>query len=113
VLLARVRPNEDISLAIEEICSRHGIESADVYGIGSLNEVRFADGTRVDSHATEVLIRQGSVRSAGSRPRARLSIDVVDMEGAIFSGELVHGDNPVCVTFELVIEEADQGPKAR
>ena len=113
VLLARVRPNEDISLAIEEICSRHGIESANVYGIGSLNEVRFADGTRVDSHATEVLIRQGSVRSAGSRPRARLSIDVVDMEGAIFSGELVHGDNPVCVTFELVIEEADQGPKAR
>jgi hypothetical protein len=29
------------------------------------------------------------------------------MEGAIFSGDLVHGDNPVCVTFELVIEEAD------
>lgn len=108
VLLARVRPNEDISLAIEDICARHGIESANVYGIGSLNEVRFIDGTRVDSHATEVLIREGSVRSAGGRPRARLSIDVVDMEGAIFSGALVHGDNPVCVTFELVIEEAEQ-----
>jgi hypothetical protein len=62
----------------------------------------------VESHATEVLIREGSVRSLGGRPRARLSIDVVDMEGAMFSGSLVHGDNPVCVTFELVIEEADQ-----
>ena len=107
-LLAKVRPNQDISLAIEDICRRHGIESANVYGIGSLNEVRFVDGTRVDSHATEVLIREGSVRSAGGRPQARLSIDVVDMEGAIFSGSLVHGDNPVCVTFELVIEEAEQ-----
>jgi predicted DNA-binding protein with PD1-like motif len=108
VLLARVRPNQDISLAIEEICAGHGIESANVYGIGSLNEVRFADGSRVDSHATEVLIREGSVGSRGGRPQAWLSIDVVDMEGAIFSGDLVHGDNPVCVTFELVIEEADQ-----
>jgi predicted DNA-binding protein with PD1-like motif len=106
-LLAKVRPNQDISLAIEEICARHGIASASVYGIGSLNEVRFADASRVDSHATEVLIREGTVRSAGGRPQARLSIDVVDMEGAIFSGDLVHGDNPVCVTFELVIEEAD------
>jgi hypothetical protein len=26
------------------------------------------------------------------------------MKGAIFSGELAEGDNPVCVTFELVIE---------
>jgi hypothetical protein len=29
------------------------------------------------------------------------------MDGAITSGELVHGDNPVCVTFELVIEAAE------
>ncbi|PVE21782.1 DUF296 domain-containing protein [Microvirga sp. KLBC 81] len=104
VLLAKVRPNEDISLAIEEICSRHGIGRANVHGIGSLNEVRFTDGSRVESHATEVLIREGGVESAHDRLRARLKIDVVDMDGRIFSGELVHGDNPVCVTFELVIE---------
>jgi hypothetical protein len=30
------------------------------------------------------------------------------MEGQLFSGELVHGDNPVCITFELVIEAVDQ-----
>jgi predicted DNA-binding protein with PD1-like motif len=104
VLLAKVRPNEDITLAIEAICSRHGIKAANVYGIDSLNEVRFTDGTHVDSHATEVLIRKGRVVSVDGLPRASLDIDVVDIEGRIFAGEIVRGDNPVCVTFELVIE---------
>lgn len=103
-LLAKVRPNEDISLAIERICASHGIGAAHVFGIGSLNEVRFADGSRVESHATEVLIRKGGVKSADGELRALLDIDVVDMNGSIFSGEIVRGDNPVCVTFELVIE---------
>ena len=104
VVLAKVRPNQDISVAIESICSGYGIGRANVYGIGSLNGVRFTDGSQVRSHATEVLVRHGTVDGKGSRPQARLAVDVVDMEGAISSGELVHGDNPVCVTFELVIE---------
>jgi predicted DNA-binding protein with PD1-like motif len=103
-LIAKVRPNEDISLAIEEICLRQGITRANVYGIGSLNGVRFVDGTQVGSHATEVLIREGRVENAGGQVRARLAIDVVDMKGVISSGEILRGDNPVCVTFELVIE---------
>jgi predicted DNA-binding protein with PD1-like motif len=107
VLLAKVRPNEDISLAIEGICSRQEIERAYVHGIGSLNGVRFNDGRRVEAYATEVLIHEGRVESVHGRPRASLRVDVVDMEGQIFSGGLVHGDNPVCVTFELVIEEVE------
>lgn len=104
VLLAKVRPNEDISLAVEELCSRHGIARARIHGIGSLNEVRFTNGAHVPSHATEVLIREGRVESAGGGLQARLLVDAVDMAGAIASGELVRGDNPVCVTFELLIE---------
>ena len=103
-LLAKVRPNQDISLAIEEICLRHRVTSANVYGIGSLNGVRFVDGARVDSHATEVLIRAGRIESEDGQIRARLTLDVVDMDGMISSGEITRGDNPVCVTFELVIE---------
>ena len=103
-LIAKVRPNQDIILAIEDICSRYGIVKANVYGIGSLNEVRFVDGTRVNSHATEVLIRHGGVESGDGQAHARLVVDVVDLEGGISSGEIVRGDNPVCVTFELVIE---------
>jgi predicted DNA-binding protein with PD1-like motif len=104
VLLAKVRPNEDISLAIEEICKRQGIADAHVYGIGSLNGVRFASGIHVNSHATEVLIHHGRVESVDGQLRAQLIVDVVDMKGDIFSGTLIRGDNPVCVTFELVIE---------
>ncbi|EIM29913.1 PCC domain-containing protein [Microvirga lotononidis] len=104
VLLTKVRPNEDISLALEQICSRHGITKARVHGIGSLNGVRFADGSRVESHATEVLIREGEVELSHDRLRGPLHVDVVDPDGRIFSGDLVHGDNPVCVTFELMIE---------
>jgi predicted DNA-binding protein with PD1-like motif len=104
VLLAKVRPNEDISLAIEAMCSQHGVKAANVYGIGSLNEVRFTNGTRVESHATEVLIRRGRVANVDDQPRAALHIDVVDMQGNISDGEIVRDDNPVCVTFELVIE---------
>jgi hypothetical protein len=44
------------------------------------------------------------VVSVDGLPRASLDIDVVDIEGRIFAGEIVRGDNPVCVTFELVIE---------
>jgi predicted DNA-binding protein with PD1-like motif len=103
-LLAKVRPNEDISVAIEAICAGNGIAAAKVHGIGSLNEVHFVDGTYVASHATEVLIRDGRVGTEDGRPRARLDIDVVDLHGRVFSGELVRGDNPACITFELVIE---------
>ncbi|WP_457094274.1 PCC domain-containing protein [Microvirga sp. P5_D2] len=108
VLLAKVRPNEDISVAIENICSRRGITTANVHGIGSLNEVRFIEGGRVESYATEVSINMGRVETVQGRLTASLQIDVVDMEGQVFSGKLAREDNPVCVTFELVIEELSQ-----
>ena len=108
LLLAKVRPNEDINTAIEAICSDHEITRANVYGIGSLNEVRFNDGRRVEAHATEVLIREGKVEEVHGQPRASLLIDVVDLGGHVYSGQIVHEDNPVCITFELVIEELDQ-----
>jgi len=106
-LLAKVRPNQDISLTIEEICLRHGIARANIYGIGSLNGVRFVDGTWVESHATEVQIRNGCFGTHDEQERAGLTLDVVDMDGVITSGEIVRGDNPVCVTFELVIKPVE------
>ena len=110
-IVAKVRPNEDICSAIAEICAREGIATAAIHGIGSLNGVRFADGTSVESYATEVLVREGRVDSL-SADAVRLDIDVVDIDGGIWSGTLVPGQNPVCVTFELVIESLDerQGP---
>jgi hypothetical protein len=35
-----------------------------------------------------------------------LDMLVVDMNGRAHEGRLVRGDNPVCITFELVLEAA-------
>jgi hypothetical protein len=102
-LLVRIRPNVDVCGAIEDVCRVHGIESAHVLGIGSLNEVHFSDGTRMKSHATELLIRRGRVAKFADGLRAILDIAVVGIDGDIAEGEILRGENPVCVTFELVI----------
>jgi predicted DNA-binding protein with PD1-like motif len=102
-LLVRIRPNEDVCTAIESVCRSHRIDGARVFGIGSLNEVHFADGRRMNSHATELFVREGRVTTDEGKLQARLDIAVVDMKGNIAEGEILRGDNPVCITFELVI----------
>ena len=102
-VVARVRPNEDITLAVEEVAHRHGLRNATVRGsLGSLVGARFVDGRVVEDHATEVLIRAGSVRDG----RAALEMLVVDMEGRVHEGVLARGENAVCITFDLVLEAA-------
>jgi predicted DNA-binding protein with PD1-like motif len=100
-VVARVRPNEDISGAIEAVARRHHMSAAIVRGsLGSLIGSCFIDGSRVEDHATEVLVRSGSVHEGV----AVLDMLVVDMTGRVHEGRLVRGDNPVCITFELVLE---------
>jgi predicted DNA-binding protein with PD1-like motif len=100
-IIARVKPNQDILTAVETICRDNTITEATVRGsLGSLIGARFSDGGRVDDHATEVLVRQGWVRSG----RAALELLVVDMNGEVHEGWLERGENPVCITFDLVLE---------
>ena len=100
-IVARIKPNEDILAAIETIARDHGVADAVVRGsLGSLIGARFADGTGVDDHATEVLVREGHVRGGG----AALDLLVVDMQGRVHDGWLAHGANPVCITFDLFLE---------
>lgn len=107
MIAARVRPNEDLTESIEALCRRHGFAEAAVRGgLGSLIGARFEDGRTVESIATEVLVLEGRVApDAQGEPRARLEIALVDADGAIHQGRLVRGRNPVCITFELVLEE--------
>ena len=103
-IFARVKPNEDIVLATEIIAAAHGMRDAVVRGsLGSLIGARFADGTGVDDHATEVLVRNGSVRNG----KAELDLLVVDMTGKVHSGVLSSGQSPVCITFDLVLERIE------
>jgi predicted DNA-binding protein with PD1-like motif len=101
-LVARVKPNEDIITALETIARTHGISEAVIRGsLGSLIGVRFSHGGRVDDHATEVLVRTGNIRNGN----AALDLLVVDMQGHVHEGWLRRGENPVCITFDLMLED--------
>jgi predicted DNA-binding protein with PD1-like motif len=100
-IVARIRPNQDITEAIEAIARRHHMHAAIVRGsLGSLIGAHFTDGSKVVDHATEVLVLSGHVHGG----EAVLDMLVVDMAGHVHEGRLVRGDNPVCITFELVLE---------
>lgn len=101
-LVARIKPNEDLVSSLDSIAHTHGIRDAVVRGsLGSLIGARFTDGRRVDDHATEVLVREGHIRDG----KAALDLLVVDMRGHVHEGWLRRGENPVCITFDLVLEE--------
>ena len=104
MVAARIRPNEEIGTALKVLCRRHGFASAVVRGsLGSLIGARFAHGHSVVDYATEVLVRRGSMSAGGD---AMLEVLVIDMQGSVHEGLLRPGENPVCITFELVIETA-------
>ncbi|MFG5778744.1 PCC domain-containing protein [Comamonas sp. J-3] len=101
-----LRPNQDFCGALLNICQQAGIQQARIRGgVGSLNGVRFTDGTVIDSLATEVFLHSGTIDT--SKPLAEavvIEASMVDYHGRTYSGQLVPGDNPVLVTFELVLE---------
>jgi predicted DNA-binding protein with PD1-like motif len=102
-VVARIKPNEDILTALETISRAAGIPDADVRGsLGSLVGARFTHGGGVDDHATEVLVREGYIRDGV----AALDLLVVDMNGEVHEGWLRKGENPVCITFDLVLERS-------
>jgi predicted DNA-binding protein with PD1-like motif len=102
-VLARVKPNGDIVTAVERIAATAGFADATVRGsLGSLIGARFTDGRTLDDIATEVLVRHGTVRDG----KANLDLLVVDMQGRVHEGRLARGENPVCITFDLVLTAA-------
>lgn len=107
VLAIRLRPNQDLAGALVAACREHGIEHARIRGgVGSTIGVRLTDGKEISNFATEVFIRNGEITldSAGEY-RMKINAGVVDYTGGMASGQLVNGDNPVLMTFELALEE--------
>jgi hypothetical protein len=95
-------PNEDIITSLETIARGFKVGNAIVRGsLGSLIGACFEDGGRVNDHATEVLVRQGYIRDG----KACLDLLVVDMRGQVHSGWLQRGENPVCITFDFILED--------
>ncbi|MBO9535523.1 DUF296 domain-containing protein [Herbaspirillum sp.] len=106
IVLARIRPDEDLTMAIEDVCRSHGIAHAVIRGsVGSIIGADFEDGRVLEDRATEILVRSGEVRSGPDGLRAQLDIALINPEGKVCEGVLARGRNPVLICFELVIEE--------
>jgi predicted DNA-binding protein with PD1-like motif len=103
-IVLRVRPNEDMVAALEAACRRHGFAGAVLRGgVGSLVAPRFAEGHAVEDIATELLVAGGGV-SPGTG--GAVSVALADMRGEVHAGTVPRGGNAVCITCELLLEEA-------
>ncbi|WP_293800595.1 DUF296 domain-containing protein [uncultured Bosea sp.] len=101
----RVKPNVDFCGALEAFCAEQDIREAVIHGgVGSTIGARFVDGGGVENFATEVVITEGRVAPGVDGFEAAIDVALVDYSGALASGRLVRGDNPVLMTFELVLE---------
>lgn len=101
----RVKPNVDFCGALEAFCAEHGVREAVIRGgVGSTIGARFVDGGVVENFATEVAITQGRIPRGADGFEAAIDVALVDYSGALASGRLKRGDNPVLMTFELVLE---------
>ena len=108
LVVARLRPNEDITESLEALCRRHGFGAAVVRGsLGGLSRPVFEPGRAVvDEIATEVLVRgDGVAPDAAGKPRAHVDAVVTGMAGTTHEGRLVRGRNLVSVTLEVFLEE--------
>ena len=111
VAYARIAPNEDLVHGVEKLCLVEGFRNAFVRGaLGSLVDACLAttDGRylAVRGPAVEIVSLAGEVRTGDDGSvRASLSGVVADPQGNVYGGPFVAGANPICMTFEVTLEE--------
>lgn len=102
-LAVRLRPNQDITLALEGLGRAAGFRNARVAGgVGSTIGARFSDAGAVEPFATELFITDAAL-DCRNGAASRLATALVDLTGGLAQGSLVRGDNPVLMTVELVL----------
>ena len=111
VAYARIAPNEDLVKGVENLCLAYGFKNAFVRGaLGSLVDACLtkADGSwqQVKGPAVEIVSLAGEVREqADGSVCAALSGVVADTQGTVYGGLFAPGFNPICMTFEVTLEE--------
>ena len=111
VSYARIAPNQDLVTAVQTLCREQGLQHAFVRGsLGSLIDacLRTRDGRElhIAGPAVEIVSLAGEIRpGADGQPHADIQGVVADPQGRVFGGPFVPGLNPVCMTFELTLEE--------
>lgn len=98
-LLVTLRPNQDITTALEALAKAHGIDHASIEGIGSLVGTSFMNGGHIDSYATEILLVKGRLEHG----TAELLLASVGFDAPPQQGILSRNQNAVCVTAELLL----------
>lgn len=113
--VVRLRPNQDLCIALESLCTELGIARARIRGgVGSLIGTVFEDGRAVEPFVTEVFIRSAEIcPNADGALRANVNVGLVAHSGEIAEGLLKRGENPVLITFELVIEPYEWASASR
>lgn len=109
-VFARIRPNVDLSYALEAVLKHAGFEGKLLVPgqIGSLVGTTFSDPNglrRIAGPVVEVLKLTPLIRRDGKEWHVDLEAEIVDSQGRLHSGVLARGLNPVCMTFELGVFE--------
>lgn len=111
VAYARIAPNEDLVQGVEKLCLAEGFRNAFVRGaLGSLVDACLGlrdGGTQlIKGPAVEIVSLAGEVRSTEDGGlQAALTGVVADPQGHVYGGPFIAGGNPICMTFEVTLEE--------
>lgn len=100
-LIAKINPHMDIYTAIQTLVGEAGFEHARIFGIGSLIGARFEQGRSMNCPISEVLVSPG----ANWNGSLELPVHCVDTDKNLFYGNILKGNGPVLITFELMIVE--------
>jgi uncharacterized protein len=106
VALVRLKPNEDLVGGVEAAALAQGFRHAVVRtAVGSLVDASLSYGEKarraVEGPGIEILTLMGEVRDG----RADLRGTISDKDANVFGGRFVKGENPICITLELVLQE--------
>ncbi len=107
----RLRPNQDLVGGVEAACRENGISRAVVRSaVGSLVDASLLYGEaarrQVPGPGVEILTLSGTVSpNARGEPNADLRGTISDSNAAVFGGRFEPGENAICITLELVLQE--------
>lgn len=112
LVVARLKPGEDLVDSLEQLCASHAIARAVVRGaVGSLEQAELARGQAgaaqsltVPGPGVEILNVFGEVTVDGGA-RTSISGMVADTEGRMYAGYFVRGGNRSFITIEVTLQE--------
>jgi len=114
LVMARLKPNQDLTESVEALCRQYGMQTAIVRGaIGSLIDAHLEYATptgwremEINGPGVEILNVFGEIGFNGGKPHAHpLQGVVADVEGKIFAGRFVRGANLSFITIEITLQE--------